>query len=70
MTEDNEGKVDIEALIERLRNEHRELDAEIGALESIVPEDQIRTSRLKKRKLQLKDMISCLENGILPDIIA
>jgi len=59
-----------EELLGRLRNEHRDLDAEITALEDANPVDQIRIGRLKKRKLQLKDMITCLENGSLPDIIA
>ncbi len=59
-----------EELLGRLRSEHRDLDAEITALEDANPVDQIRTGRLKKRKLQLRDMITCLENGKLPDIIA
>ena len=70
MADKTEIEEDAEALLKRLRCEHRDLDAEITALEATVPIDQIRTGRLKKRKLQLKDMIACLENGNLPDIIA
>ena len=70
MADETEDEEDREAFLARLRREHRDLDAEITALEAMVPVDQIRTGRLKKRKLQIKDMISCLENGSLPDIIA
>ena len=34
------------------------------------PADQLRLTRLKKRKLQLKDQISQIEDTLLPDIIA
>lgn len=57
-------------MLRDLREEHRDLDAEITALEASAPVDQIRTSRLKKRKLQIKDMIARLEDSDLPDIIA
>lgn len=70
MTDETEVEESPEQLLSRLRGEHRDLDAEISALEATVPIDQIRTGRLKKRKLQLKDMITCLETGNLPDIIA
>ena len=32
--------------------------------------DQIQLTRLKKRKLQLKDQIARIEDALLPDIIA
>jgi hypothetical protein len=32
--------------------------------------DQLKISRLKKRKLQLKDEIARIEDRLLPDIIA
>jgi hypothetical protein len=54
----------------RLRLEHRDLDAEIAALEALGGTDQLHVSRLKKRKLKLKDMISTLEDKLFPDIIA
>ena len=34
------------------------------------PFDQLQVQRLKKRKLQLKDMITKLEDLLYPDIIA
>lgn len=54
----------------RLRLEHRELDAAISALEGQAGADQLQIKRLKKRKLQLKDEISGVEDRLLPDIIA
>lgn len=53
-----------------LKNEHRELDELIEELAGRGPSDQIKVQRLKKRKLQLKDQITALENSLLPDIIA
>lgn len=54
----------------RLRAEHRDLDAEIVALEETGKADQLLIKRLKKRKLQLKDQITAVEDQLLPDIIA
>ena len=56
--------------LSRLMNEHRELDAEIVALEASPAIDQLQVKRLKKRKLALRDRISSLEDRLLPDIIA
>jgi hypothetical protein len=54
----------------KLRNEHRELDREIAALEVAALADQLRIQRLKKRKLVLKDQIQSVEDNLRPDIIA
>ena len=54
----------------RLRNEHRDLDKEIAALEVAALADQLRIQRLKRRKLQLKDQIQNVEDQLRPDIIA
>jgi hypothetical protein len=54
----------------RLRAEHRDLDAEIVALETCGTADQLQITRLKKRKLKLKDQITAVEDQLLPDIIA
>lgn len=51
-----------------LREEHRDLDQAIAALER--SGNQVRLQRLKKRKLALKDEIARLESGLHPDIIA
>ena len=59
-----------EAEIERLREEHRDLDAAIAALQAAGTVDQLQVQRLKKRKLLLRDRVSKLEDQITPDIIA
>ena len=53
-----------------LVQEHRDLDAAIATMIESGPADQLRLTRLKKRKLQLKDQISQIEDALLPDIIA
>ncbi len=53
-----------------LRLQHRDLDAEIAAMEETGPGDQLAITRLKKRKLALKDQIAKLEDRLFPDIIA
>ena len=53
-----------------LVQEHRDLDAAIATMIDSGPADQLRLTRLKKRKLQLKDQISQIEDTLLPDIIA
>jgi hypothetical protein len=54
----------------KLRNEHRALDEEIVALETMAGADQLLIRRLKKKKLMLKDQITAVEDQLLPDIIA
>ena len=54
----------------RLRQEHRDLDDAIEALQGQARPDNLQLQRLKKRKLVLKDRISSLEDKLLPDIIA
>lgn len=56
--------------LEVLRQEHRDLDAAIHALEHKGPVDQLSLRRLKKQKLFLKDQIARLEDRLTPDIIA
>ncbi len=53
-----------------LRQEHRDLDSAIAALEDNESGDQLQVTRLKKRKLKLKDELAMLEDKLLPDIIA
>jgi hypothetical protein len=60
----------LRAKLAELTQEHRDLDAAIGALTSADAFDQIQLQRLKKRKLALKDMISRIESQLVPDIIA
>jgi len=58
------------AKLAQLMQEHRDLDAAIEALAISGSGDQLALSRLKKRKLQLKDEISEIHTNLLPDIIA
>ncbi|HEX4027553.1 MAG TPA: DUF465 domain-containing protein [Rhizomicrobium sp.] len=58
------------AKLAQLTQEHRDLDAAIEALSQAANPDLLQLSRLKKRKLQLKDEITEINNGLLPDIIA
>lgn len=68
MTAENDREAREE--LDRLRQEHRDLDAAISAMAEAANADPIWIQRLKKRKLALKDRIAKLEDGLLPDIIA
>ncbi|MEJ1967365.1 MAG: DUF465 domain-containing protein [Rhizomicrobium sp.] len=61
-------EVSLRAKLAELTQEHRDLDAAIDALRG--SPDQLQITRLKKRKLQLKDLISKINDQLLPDIIA
>ena len=63
-------RAELEAELFRLKEEHRDLDGAIEALEQMVAGDQLQIQRLKKRKLVLKDRIAYLEDQLTPDIIA
>lgn len=65
---DEQSELDVE--LARLRQEHRDLDSAIDALERNVAGDQLQIQRLKKRKLTLRDRIAFVEDQITPDIIA
>jgi hypothetical protein len=54
----------------QLRQEHRDLDAAIDALLASGSPDQLQLTRMKKRKLSLRDLIAKVEDELLPDIIA
>ena len=58
------------AKLTQLMQEHRDLDAAIESMAQSGNADLLALSRLKKRKLQLKDEITEINNGLLPDIIA
>ena len=53
-----------------LQAEHRALDEAIHRLMEGPFVDQLRLTRLKKRKLQLKDTIARLESRMIPDLDA
>ena len=56
--------------LEFFRQEHRDLDQAIIALSNSGTTDRLMIQRLKKKKLQLKDKITQLEDRLTPDIIA
>ncbi|MGN6422658.1 MAG: YdcH family protein [Asticcacaulis sp.] len=53
-----------------LKQEHKDLDDSISALEIVPLPDQILIARLKRKKLSLRDQITKIEDKIRPDIIA
>ncbi len=68
MSEEDEEALRAELVA--LRQEHRDLDGAIAALETSGSGDNLQIKRLKKRKLVLKDRISHIEDRLTPDIIA
>ena len=58
------------AKLAELMQEHRDLDTAIQAMADMGVNDQLQLSRMKKRKLQLKDLITQINDKLLPDIIA
>ncbi len=56
--------------LEVLKQEHRDLDEAVLALEELGIRDQLTIQRLKKKKLALKDKIAVIEDRLTPDIIA
>jgi len=54
----------------RLENEHAALDQQVADYAASSGIDQIMLSRLKRRKLQLKDQIVRLRSSVLPDLPA
>lgn len=61
---------DIARRLADLRQEHRDLDVLIAALQVGPTLDELAVKRMKKRKLKLKDMIAHLESRLIPDIDA
>ncbi|MGC2410216.1 MAG: DUF465 domain-containing protein [Methyloceanibacter sp.] len=61
---------ELRATLLKLKQEHRDLDSAIDALEESGRADQLQLKRLKKKKLSLKDEIARIEDQLLPDIIA
>ncbi len=61
---------EIATLITHLKEEHRDLDQAIARLVKDPTLDQLRLTRMKKRKLKLKDWIAYLESKLIPDLDA
>jgi hypothetical protein len=60
----------IQRRIAELQVEHRDLDEMIDLLLAQPRCDQLQIRRLKKRKLQLKDVILQLQMRLVPDVPA
>lgn len=60
----------VRARVIELEIEHRDLDDAIERLQDATNRDDLRLTRLKKRKLQLKDQILRLKMQLVPDIPA
>lgn len=68
MTKDEEHE--LRAALAQLKQEHRDLDAAIAALQHSPGSDLLQVQRLKKQKLVLRDRIGFIEDQLTPDIIA
>ena len=66
----NDLQGNIQNQIAMMESENRDLDSVIEQLGEVVPFDQLKLQRLKKRKLILRDEMAKLRSQILPDIIA
>ena len=65
-----EEETELRSQLARLRQEHRDRDAAIEALQGSPASDILQVQRLKKRKLVLRDRITHIEDQLTPDIIA
>lgn len=61
---------EIAHLLAELKLEHRDLDVAIDELAHAIGRDELQLTRLKKRKLLLKDELAWLESRLIPDSIA
>ena len=61
---------EIVARLGELQLEHRDLDEAIERLSADQTVDQLALTRMKKRKLKLKDWIGYLESKLIPDLDA
>ncbi|MFU8877826.1 MAG: YdcH family protein [Wenzhouxiangellaceae bacterium] len=60
----------IAQILTELRTQHRDLDDAIARLSETPTMDQLQLTRLKKRKLRLKDQIAWWESKQIPDLDA
>jgi hypothetical protein len=65
-----EEEAELRTQLARLRQEHRDLDAAIEALQQSPGSDVLQVQRLKKRRLLLRDRMNAIEDQLTPDIIA
>ena len=61
------NEITLEERLLMVTEQHRALDAEIDALYEFPYRDQLHLQRLKKKKLQLKDLIERIKDELIPD---
>ncbi|KAF1007702.1 MAG: hypothetical protein GAK28_01659 [Luteibacter sp.] len=61
---------ELNRMLAELKVEHRQLDTAIEQLAETISRDELQLTRMKKRKLQLKDAISRIESRLIPDLDA
>ena len=64
---DGRNPADIARQLADLRQQHRDLDLAVDGLKHAPVRDELAITRLKKRRLQLKDCIARLESSLIPD---
>jgi hypothetical protein len=69
-TDEAQSEDALRAKLVQLRQQHRDMDAAIDALEASGAADPLRIRRLKKMKLAIRDEIGFIEDQLVPDIIA
>jgi len=63
-------QIEMRQRLNELQLEHRDLDAAIHRIAEDPAHDQLALTRMKRRKLLLKDQISWIERQLDPDIPA
>ena len=66
----NADRVELMQRLVALQIEHRDLDDVIRRLSNDPGHDQLQITRMKRRKLLLKDQIARIERQIDPDVMA
>ena len=69
-TKDEQMQAQMRQRLHELQLEHRDLDAAIHRISDDPSHDQLALTRMKRRKLLLKDQISWIERQLDPDISA
>jgi hypothetical protein len=69
-TGDEQMQMEMKERLNELQLEHRDLDAAIHRIADDPSHDQLALTRMKRRKLLLKDQISWIERQLDPDIRA
>lgn len=70
MSSEEREKLELRKRLVVLKLEHNDLDLSIQRLSEDPHVDELALKRMKKRKLQLKDMIAKLQSQLIPDLDA